>query len=171
MKDAAEEITCVYKISFLLDSMAYSAKEFHFIDTSIFVSILKNDANADICKKYFARVKNNLYKAHYSHLVLGEVSFIIFREIEDSAKHNAITLLHSFLDDCISVNPKISDYSSYIDRYRHLEHRCNSTDVRLICEAIIGKFDKFITLDTKINSKDVDDAIEIHKLEVGSLRW
>jgi len=146
-------------------------RESHFVDTSIFMSIIRKDRNKKKCGQYFARVKQNMFKAYVSPLVVGEAGIILHRELkEPKAFIRAVSDLRNLLDLCSLTIPRIkSTYSVHISRYSHLESRCSSTDIRIICEAISGGFDKLITLETKINSQDVNNVIEIVDLSKASL--
>lgn len=140
-------------------------KEIHFIDTSVLASIIKSDAEEALAEKYLSRVRNGVYKVFISELVLGELLFMIHRDLRDfNKRYDAISKLLIFQGTCSIFVPKLEDYLDVLANLRNMEPRCSSTDVRIISESIISGAQKLITLDTKYNTEDMKGQIEVVNL-------
>ncbi len=48
----------------------------HFIDSSVFISVIFNDNHSKKAGSYLRRVQNSTYKAYISHMVIGEIGAI-----------------------------------------------------------------------------------------------
>lgn len=141
----------------------------HFIDSSVFLSVILNDNHTKKAIPYIKRVQNGTYQACISHLVIGEIGAAI-REAYDSntnfeAFFTAIQQLAVLLKGVGLHTPKIDDYIEKLEKLKELEYRVGSTDVRIIADAATSDAKAIITFDTKYNTKSVGGLIEIVNLD------
>lgn len=145
----------------------------HFIDSSVFLSVILNDNHTKKAIPYIKRVQNGTYQACISHLVIGEIGAAI-REAYDpntnfEAFFTAIQQLAVLLKGVGLHTPKIEGYIETLQKLKELEYRVGSTDVRIIADAATSNAKKLITFDTKYNTKSVGGIIEIMNLDSDGL--
>lgn len=139
-------------------------KGVHFIDTSIFLSVIFRDDNEKSAAQYLARVRNGIYEAYVSHLVIGEIAVAIRDEINPhdfNAFYGAIEKVTELLRGVKLHTPLLEEYMEKLQILKGLENRISTTDVRIIAEAATSQATKLITLDTKYNTKSVNNIIEV----------
>lgn len=153
---------CAYKSMFHRD-------EPHFIDSSVFLSIIFNDNHRLKAKQYFSRVGGGLFECYVSHLVVGEIAVAIRDEYtpdtDYEAFYGAIEKVAQLLKGVKLHTPEISDFIEKLQMLKGLENRVFSTDTRIIAEAATSDAKKLITFDTHYNTRSVDNLIEIVNLE------
>lgn len=133
-------------------------KEKHFIDSSIFLSIIRSDGYEKQANSYLAKVKSNVYHGVVTPLVYGEVLFVIRRDVIEKEQHEATKLFLQLLD-----NPNIELKISVVERQiktlneiKGLEGRIGSIDTQLLSSAIEFDTNYFVTTDKRVG-KEVRD--------------
>lgn len=147
-------------------------KGIHFIDSSIFLSVILHDEHERDARKYLIRVHSGIYEAYVSHLVVGEIAVAIRDEIRPddfNAFYTAIEEVTKLLRGINLHTPMLADYMEKLQILKELESRVSATDVRIIAEAATPEATKLITLDTKYNTKGVSNMIVVVNLEDGRL--
>lgn len=143
-------------------------KGVHFIDTSIFLSVIFRDNHERSAAQYLARVRNGVYEGYVSHLVIGEIAVAIRDEIgldDFNAFYGAIEKVTELLKDVKLHTPPLEDYVEKLQILKGLENRVSTTDVRIIAEAATSHATNLVTLDTHYNTRSVDGIIDIVHLE------
>jgi predicted nucleic acid-binding protein len=127
-------------------------KASHFIDTSVFASVVFEDKNQQECLRYLKRV-SKIYSGSTSLLALGELYLILLENINDSSdRANAFYNVNSFIEhlNLKYVTLKIPEYIQSINKVHKTDHRLDITDLKLLSEALGSNADAFITIDKKI---------------------
>lgn len=129
-------------------------KERHFIDSSIFLSIIKRE-NEKRANSYFVKVKNHVYHGIVTPLVYGEVLLVIRRDILEKEQHGAIRLFIQLLDNPrIELRiPVVEKHIEILNEIKKLESRIGSIDTRLLASAIEFDTNYFVTTDKKIGKE------------------
>ena len=130
-------------------------KETHFIDSSIFLSIIKADDYEKQANSYLAKVKSHVYHGIVTPLVYGEVLLVIRRDVIEKEQHDATKLLLQLLD-----NPNIELMISIVERQmdilneiKELERRIGSIDTLLLSSAIEFNATCFVTTDRNVGKE------------------
>ncbi len=156
-----------------IDRRAYKSMfhhhEQHFIDSSVFLSIIFNDNHRIKAKQYFSRVGGGVFECYVSHLVVGEIAVAIRDEYNPNtdyeAFYSAIEKVTQLLKGVKLHTPQISDFVEKLQTLKGLENRVFSTDTRIVAEATTSNAKKLVTFDTHYNTKSVNNLIEIVNLE------
>lgn len=147
-------------------------KGVHFIDSSIFLSVILHDEHEKAAARYLTRIRNGIYDAYVSHLVIGEIAVAIRDEVNPddfNDFYGAIEEAVKLLRGVKLHTPMLADYMEKLQILKELENRVSATDVRIIAEAATSRATKLITLDTKYNTCGVGSMIEVVNLEAGTL--
>lgn len=140
----------------------------HFIDSSVFLSVILNDKHAMKAIPYINRVQNSTFDACISHLVIGEIGATIRDQYDPNTNFDAffyaIQQLTILLKGVKLHVSRVEDYIDMLQKFKELEHRVSPTDVKIISDAVTSKAKKLITFDTKYNTKSVDNMIEVINL-------
>ncbi len=131
------------------------SKETHFVDSSIFLSIIKDDKYEKQAKSYLAKVKSHVYPGIATPLVYGEVLLVIKRDVIEKEQHDAIRLFIQLLDNPnIELRiPVVEKHIEILNEIKELEGRIGSTDTRLLASAIEFDTNYFVTTDKKIGKE------------------
>lgn len=121
-------------------------KEVHILDTSVVVGAIKamvdGKKDPDPTLRYFAKVKNGVYLAFVTPVMLGEAFFVLRRDIEPSVLGDAMGRLMELLDN-EHIRPFFPDSLSGLmagfDKVKVVEDRCSTTDARIAAEGIALK--------------------------------
>ncbi len=143
-------------------------KGVHFIDTSIFLSVIFRDNHEKEAVRYLAKVRNGVYEAYVSHLIIGEIAVAIRDKIslnDFSTFYGAIEKVAELLKDVKLHTPILGEYIEKLQILRGLENRVFTTDVRIVAEAATSHAANLITLDTHYNTRSVDSLINVVNLE------
>lgn len=142
--------------------------EIHFIDTSVFLSIILHDTNERRARQYITRVQSGVFEGYVSPLVVGEIALGIRERIRTDnfgAFFDAIKLSVELLENIRLHTPALKEYIAILHKIEELENRVSSTDVRIIAEAVTSSASKLVTFDTGYNTRSVDGAIDVVNLE------
>lgn len=103
-----------------------------FIDTSVFISTLKEDDATDECERFIRRIRNGHFSGYISPYVAGEMihSILYSEEIRQEQKHD---YLYDVLDAIISSNaewfmPQNNDFSVF-PQLRRADTRVEDGDI------------------------------------------
>ncbi len=145
----------------------------HFVDSSVFLSVILNDNHVKKAIPYLKRVQNGTYEACISHLVIGEIGAAIREEYDPNtnfdAFYSAIQQLAILLKGVRIHTPPIEAYIEKLQKLKELEHRVSSTDVRIIADAATSEAKTLVTFDTKYNTESIDGVIEVVNLDDGGV--
>jgi len=117
-------------------------KNSFFIDSSIFLGILRKDENTRACKSFISRINNDVFTGYISPFVTGEMlnSILYAEDIRPLIKSE---LLHAVVDLIISANvknfvPSNNEMIVYSE-IRKADDRISESDIiHVACARILG---------------------------------
>ncbi|WP_321421960.1 PIN domain-containing protein [uncultured Methanobacterium sp.] len=139
-------------------------KGYHFIDASIFASVVFEDVYQRECLRYLNRV-SKIYKGSTSLLALGELYLSFLKNINDNTQRansffNITGLIENLLLEYVTLD--IPYYLQCVEKINYIDPRIDITDTKLLAEALGQGVDTFVTTDNKIlSSQKINDLINV----------
>lgn len=139
-------------------------KGYHFIDASIFASVVFEDIHERECLRYLNRV-SKIYKGSTSLLALGELYLSLLKNINNNTQRansffNITGLIENLLLEYVTLD--ISYYLQCIEKINTIDPRLDITDTKLLAEALGQGVDTFITTDMKIlDSQKINNLVDV----------
>jgi predicted nucleic acid-binding protein len=113
-----------------------------FLDSCIFLGILRKDENTRSCKSFISRINNGIFKGYISPFVTGEMINSVLYD-DDIKKEIRSEILHAIVDLLISAKvenfvPLKNDMMVYSD-LRAADSRISESDmIHATCAKILG---------------------------------
>lgn len=139
-------------------------KGYHFIDASIFASVVFEDIHERECLRYLNRV-SKIYKGSTSLLALGELYLSLLKNINNNTQRansffNITGLIENLLLEYVTLD--ISYYLQCIEKINTIDPRLDITDTKLLAEALGQGVDTFVTTDMKIlDSQKINNLVDV----------
>ena len=139
-------------------------KNSFFIDSCIFLGILRKDENTRACKSFISRINNDVFTGYISPFVIGEMlnSILYAEEIKPLIKSE---LLHAVVDLLISAKvknfvPSNNEMKVYSE-LREADYRISESDIiHATCAKILDV--PLVTTDgTMLNSRELKKHVDI----------
>lgn len=139
-------------------------KNSFFIDSCIFLGILRKDENTRACKSFISRINNDVFKGYISPFVTGEMfnSILFAGDIRPRIKSE---LLHAVVDLLISAKvknfvPSNNDMKVYSE-IREADDRISESDIiHVTCAKILG-IPLVTTDDEMLNSRGLRKHVDM----------
>ena len=139
-------------------------KNSFFIDSCIFLGILRKDENTRACKSFISRINNDVFTGYISPFVTGEM-FNSIRYADDIRPQIKSELLHAVVDLLISANvknfvPSNNDMKVYSE-IREADDRISESDIIHATFAKILGVSLVTTDDMMLNSRRLKKHVDI----------
>lgn len=139
-------------LTYCTESLKNMPKNSFFIDSCIFLGILRKDENTRTCKSFISRINNGIYTGYISPFVTGEmINSILYadninKEIKPEILHAIVDILVSAkVKNFVPLNKNMMVYSEL----READNRISESDLmHVICAKILDI--PLITTDNKL---------------------
>jgi predicted nucleic acid-binding protein len=135
-----------------------------FIDSCIFLGILRKDENTRLCKSFISRVNNGIYTGYISPYVSGEMinSILYADNIRTETKPE---ILHAVVDLLVSAKvenfvPSNNDMMAYSE-LREADSRISESDIMHVTCAKILDLPLVTTDDKMLKSRGLKKYVDI----------
>lgn len=135
-----------------------------FIDSCVFLGILRKDKNTRLCKSFISRVNNNVFAGYISPFVTGEmINSTLYAD--DISKEIKPEILHAIVDLLISAKvenfvPSNSDMMVYSE-LREADSRISESDLMHVICAKILEIPLVTTDDRMLSSRGLKEHVDI----------